>query len=153
MLIQEGNVCKELWWHQQLEKVEISAKSNKKFWREIHTLSGKKRRPIPTGAKVMLRRTLGVIHISTTLFIYFVFFIYLSFVRNTSKENFWYMSQHTRVHFVTLLTSSLTLWHYCTHTQAHTLHFYTYKPPSRPASHQSTPLLTLLTQQFWAPEE
>ena len=48
MLIQEGNVCKELWWHQQLEKVEISAKSNKKFWRKIKTLSGKKRLPTPT---------------------------------------------------------------------------------------------------------
>ena len=48
MLIQEGNVCKEIWWHQQLEKVEISAKSNKKFWRKIRTLSGKKRLPTPT---------------------------------------------------------------------------------------------------------
>ena len=42
MLIQEGNVCKQQWWQQQIEKVELAAKSNTKFWRRIKLLSGKK---------------------------------------------------------------------------------------------------------------
>ena len=43
MLIQEGNICKEIWWQNQIEKVEMAAKCNTKFWRHIHHLSGEKR--------------------------------------------------------------------------------------------------------------
>ena len=42
MLVQEGNECKQLWWQQQIEKVELAAKCNTKFWRRIKLLSGKK---------------------------------------------------------------------------------------------------------------
>ena len=47
MLIQEGNVCKEIWWQNQIEKVEKAAKCNTKFWRNIHHLSGKKKASTP----------------------------------------------------------------------------------------------------------
>ncbi|CAL4058755.1 unnamed protein product, partial [Meganyctiphanes norvegica] len=40
MLIQEGNVCKEQWWQAQLEKVELAARCNIKFWKHIKRLSG-----------------------------------------------------------------------------------------------------------------
>ncbi|CAL4099528.1 unnamed protein product, partial [Meganyctiphanes norvegica] len=36
MLIQEGNVCKEEWWQTQIEKIEMAAKSNIKFWKRIN---------------------------------------------------------------------------------------------------------------------
>ena len=47
MLVQEGNLCKEIWWQEQLQKVELAAKSNQKFWRRVKLLSGKKRLPTP----------------------------------------------------------------------------------------------------------
>ena len=47
-LIQEGNVCKQEWWEHQLQKVELAAKCNKKFWRKVTCLAGKKKKGIPT---------------------------------------------------------------------------------------------------------
>ena len=47
MLVQEGNHCKEQWWQKQIEKIELAAKCNIKFWRQIKTLSGKKRTITP----------------------------------------------------------------------------------------------------------
>ena len=48
MLIQEGNQCKYEWWEAQLQRVELAAKCNKKFWRRVTCLSGKKKKGIPT---------------------------------------------------------------------------------------------------------
>ena len=47
MLIEEGNACKIQWWEKQIEKIELSAKCNIKFWRQIKKLSGKKRTITP----------------------------------------------------------------------------------------------------------
>ena len=43
LLIQEGNIMKFQWWERQIEKIELAAKCNKKFWRKIKIQSGKKR--------------------------------------------------------------------------------------------------------------
>ena len=47
MLIQEGNECKWLWWEEQIMKIEEAAKDNKRFWKQIDRLSGKKRQQTP----------------------------------------------------------------------------------------------------------
>ncbi|CAL4085533.1 unnamed protein product [Meganyctiphanes norvegica] len=47
MLIQEGNVCKEEWWQAQIEKVELAAKCNIKFWKRINHLSGRQKTHVP----------------------------------------------------------------------------------------------------------
>ena len=48
LLIQEGNQCKYEWWESQLQRVELAARCNKKFWRRVNCLSGKKKKGIPT---------------------------------------------------------------------------------------------------------
>ena len=48
LLIQEGNNMKFMWWQKQIEKVELAARCNNKFWRTIKYLSGGSKYTIPT---------------------------------------------------------------------------------------------------------
>ena len=48
LLIEEGNICKYRWWIKQIERIELSANCNKKFWKRIKCLSGRHRASIPT---------------------------------------------------------------------------------------------------------
>ena len=38
---------KNIWWEEQLQKVEAAAKDNNRFWKRIDRLMGKKRQPTP----------------------------------------------------------------------------------------------------------
>ena len=47
LLIQEGNYQKNIWWEEQIQKIEIAAKDNNRFWKQIDRLMGEKRQLTP----------------------------------------------------------------------------------------------------------